>query len=91
MKLTAAALNPKETPKELLWCPYYYPNYYNVLGHTPAANKEWGIKHKTKEKHIAILEALKSIRIQEELALQNDDMSMYLPYIIVYLYQVSKI
>ena len=90
-KLTAAARNPKGTPKELLRCPYYHPLHCTALGHTSAANKECGVKHKTKEERIVILATLKSIRIQEELALQNDGMSIYLRFIIVHLYQVSKI
>ena len=68
-KLTAAARNPKGTPKELLRCPYYHPLHCTVLGHTSAANKECGVKHKTKEDRIVILETLKIMQIQEELAL----------------------
>ena len=90
-KLTAAARNPKGTPKELLRCPYYHLLHCTALGHTSAANKECGVKHKSKEERIVILATLKSMQIQEELALQNDGMSIYLRFIIIHLYQVSKI
>jgi len=38
-KLTAAAQNPKGTPKELWWCAYDHPIYCTTLGLSTASSK----------------------------------------------------
>ena len=72
-KHTAAARNPKGTPKECLRCPYYHPQFCTVLGHTSAASKSCAMNGKSKEERNSILATIKKWQIDAELALQSTD------------------
>ena len=71
--LSATARNPKDCPKELQRCAYYHPLYCNVLGHTTASNKACAMKQKSQEERKVILDHIKTLRIEEELKLVQDN------------------
>ena len=54
----AGEWNPEGTPKELYKCPYYHPLYCTALGHTSCANKDCGMKVKTKAERDAALKVI---------------------------------
>ena len=71
--LTATARNPKNCPKELQRCAYYHPLYCTSLGHTTASSQICAMKQKTKEERKVILNHIKSLRIEEELAIVQEN------------------
>ena len=71
--LSATARNPKDCPKELQRCAYHHPLYCTVLGHTTASSKACAMKQKSPEEQKVILDHIKTLRIEEELILVQDN------------------
>ena len=77
-KYTAAKRNPTGTAPECMRCPYHHPQFCTLLGHTSASFKNCFAKLKSKEERKVILATIKSMQIEEELALQADGMFIFL-------------
>lgn len=73
-KHTAAERNPKGIAPELKRCPYHHPRFYTVLGHSTASSKQCFVKTKSKDERKEILEIIRKCQIEEELAVQADNM-----------------
>ena len=81
IKHTAAERNPTGTAPECMRCPYHHPLFCTTLGHTSTAFHNCFAKHKTKEERKSILATIKTMQINEELALQEDDMFILLYFL----------
>ena len=86
-KPTAAARNPKGTPKELFQCTYFRPLYCTTLGHSTASSKECAMKIVSPSDRKEVLVKIKKMQLNEELevALQENGKSTRLQYSMTYL------
>ena len=80
--LTATARNPKNFPKELQQCAYYHPLYCTLLDHNTASSQICAMKQKNKEEQKVILNHIKSLRIEEELAIVQESGKSWLQYVL---------
>ena len=71
--LSATARNPKDYLKELQRRAYHHSLYCTVLGHTTLSSKACTMKQKSPEERKVILDHIKTLRIEEELILVQDN------------------